>query len=110
MISFIRSLFRRPVAPTEESVRPNRAARRAIFRMKPGEYQARYNAAALKKAKRKKARGYRNDHVRSREIFQSGVSQGIDMTLRSMRNRLDRPAKRKWLPRIFARHLKLTPQ
>ena len=94
-------LFRRKPAPVD--IRPNRASRRRLERMKPGEMQMRFERAAIAKAQRKAARGYDRAHVRKREIYTAGVNRGVDMTLRALKNQLTGRQRKTWDQRIKSR-------
>lgn len=77
-------------------VQPNRAARRALSRMKPGEQHARLEASALRRARRKAARGYRPEHVKKRRVaavaFARGYHTGAQAALTDLQRRMKRGA------------------
>ena len=93
----------RPVEPVVEEIKPSRRDRRRIAKMHSAERQAKFLEAALRKQRRKRARGYDRQHVRRREVYAAGVNAGIDATIRAMTNRLKKNERRRWLPRIVSR-------
>lgn len=107
MRNLFRSIFRRNKKPVE--IRPNRAARRRLAQMKPGEQAMRFERAALKKANRKAKRGYNRDHVRSRAIYlaayKRGMVDGNKATVNAIKATISGSRKHRWAPRFLLRGL-----
>lgn len=98
-----------PASVTEEEPKPNRAARRALLRQKPGEMRMRMERAYLARAQRKAKRGYKRSHVRVRQVaqaaYQKGLVDGNTATINAIKATITPKYRNKWAPRFWLKAL-----